>query len=158
MNSYRFFTIVKLKIWEPLTSLLNINKIKIIILTVNVNICHSLKKTVGDFPDTLVKRNSNESKVWLLRFRRKYIVSLYLCGLCHEDRILHKIDPSKLLPRQDSPRRPRGESVLCAGLSQGQPLSVRYMPTTVYMYARKHTRSPEHAYRVSWKSLGVANS
>ena len=47
---------------------------------------------------------------------------------------------SELTEKRTPPLWPRGESVLCACLSQGQPLSVQYMPATFTRTRVEHAR------------------
>lgn len=64
--------------------------------------------------------------------------------------------PRLLSSAEDLTPGPRGESVLCAWLSQGQPLSVQYMPCNVYTYTRANTSVRlTAAYRVSRKCWGT---
>lgn len=61
------------------------------------------------------------------------------------------VDAERELSEERTPLWPRGESVLCACLSQGQPLSVQYMPATFTRTRANTTVRLTVVYRVSRK-------
>lgn len=79
-------------------------------------------------------------------------------GLCHlwrgteEERFTEVDLGERELSEERTPLWPRGESVLCACLSQGQPLSVQYMPATFTCTRANTADRLTVVYRVSCKS------